>query len=721
MPRPRRDSAAAADTRPAFARPPQPRGGPPPNSSPPKTPRQQVRTKAKQSPATSPQKRSGGDGRRKSGSPNKGSPTKTKAQYASSTSVGSGSHALSADSLAKLNAMNHGVRLSEKEIHRKEGAPRNNPIRANEKRHRKSHNRYDSAEILEKGHYGEHRHHRKARSVFSARKRPRGGGDPDDEDRNRKKRRILWAILIIVLLLIIFIPVGVVVSNKHKGNGGTTSDTDTNSNSDLDGIDPNSIPAYAKGGPLDPFTWADTKDFNLTFTNDTVGGLSVMGLYSSWDDGATPNDNTPPLSKQFPYGKTPIRGTNIGGWLSVEPFITPSLFESYSAHDNIVDEYSLTQRLGPAVAKTTLEKHYSTFVTEQTFQDIAGAGLDHVRIPFSYWAVTTYEGDPYVPKVSWRYLLRGIEYARKYGLRVNLDLHAVPGSQNGWNHSGRQGSIGWLNGTDGSLNAQRSLDIHNQLSKFFAQDRYKNVVTIYGLVNEPKMMAIPVDSVLDWNTQAVKIVRGNGLQQYISFGDGFLGLDKWENMFKDHDAKMVMDTHQYAIFNTGQLAFTHPSKISLACSGWGGLISKSNNPSTGWGPLFCGEFSQADTDCTEYLNNVNVGSRWTGTMNTQDPSTQVLSPTCPSTNPPCSCDSANADPSNYSPAYKQFLKMFAEAQMNSFEKGWGWFYWTWETESATQWSWKLGMKAGILPQIAYQPDFKCDTDVPDFKNLPEYY
>lgn len=140
-----------------------------------------------------------------------------------------------------------------------------------------------------------------------------------------------------------------------------------------------------------------------------------------------------------------------------------------------------------------------------------------------------------------------------------------------------------------------------------------------------------------------------------------------------------------------------------------------------WGPTLCGEFSQADTDCAQNLNNVNVGSRWTGTMNTQDPSTRVLSPTCPSQNPPCDCTPANADPSQYSDSYKQFLQMFAEAQIFAFEKGWGWFYWTWETESATQWSWKLGLQAGILPEKAYAPSFTCNSSIPNFSDLPENY
>ena len=113
-------------------------------------------------------------------------------------------------------------------------------------------------------------------------------------------------------------------------------------------------------------------------------------------------------------------------------------------------------------------------------------------------------------------------------------------------------------------------------------------------------------------------------------------------------------------------------------------------------------------------------------MNTQDPKTQVLSPTCPSAKTgrgagSCSCAEANAAPASYSPVYKQFLQMFAEAQMVSFEQGWGWFYWTWETEKAVQWSWKLGLKAGILPRKAYAREFNCTQDIPTFEDLPENY
>lgn len=318
----------------------------------------------------------------------------------------------------------------------------------------------------------------------------------------------------------------------------------------------------------------------MTYTNETVGGLPIMGLNSTWDDSARPNDNVPPLNEQFDYGKQPIRGVNLGGWLSIEPFITPSLFTRWTAKDGVVDEWTLSQKLGPSAART-IEQHYATFITEQDFADIRDAGFDHVRIQYSYWAVKTYEGDPYVPKIAWRYLLRAIEYCRKYGLRVNLDLHGIPGSQNGWNHSGHQGPIGWLNGTDGNLNRQRSLEIHDQLSQFFAQPRYKNIVTIYGLANEPKMLSLPIADVLNWTIEATELVQKNGIKAWVVFGDGFLNLSKWKAMLKNGPAKMMLDTHQYTIFNTGQLGLTPENKIKLVCNDWVGMIGQVNSATAG--------------------------------------------------------------------------------------------------------------------------------------------
>jgi glucan 1,3-beta-glucosidase len=87
---------------------------------------------------------------------------------------------------------------------------------------------------------------------------------------------------------------------------------------------------------------------------------------------------------------------------------------------------------------------------------------------------------------SSRYFLKAIKWARKYGLRINIDLHALPGSQNGWNHSGRLGTIGFLNGPMGFANAQRSLDIIRVIAEFISQPQYRDVVSMFGFINEPQ-------------------------------------------------------------------------------------------------------------------------------------------------------------------------------------------------------------------------------------------
>ncbi|KAL2162007.1 hypothetical protein VTH06DRAFT_7792 [Thermothelomyces fergusii] len=537
-----------------------------------------------------------------------------------------------------------------------------------------------------------------------------------------RQKKKLWILIGVccVLLIIIIIVAAVVVPKADSGEKKRDDKGGKSSNDNLAGISPDSIPDGAPSW-LNPFVWQDTTDFNLTYTDEMVGDLPVMGLNTDWDDSARANEHVPALDEPWgDYAKRPARGVNVGGWLTLEPFITPSLFE-YDLRMGIVDEYTLCKYLGRR-CESVLEKHYATFVTEDTFREIRDAGLDHVRIPFSYWAVQTYEGDPYLFRTSWRYLLRAIEWCRRYGLRVNLDLHGLPGSQNGWNHSGRLGAIGWLNGTNGDVNAQRSLDIHDRLSKFFAQPRYRNIISHYGLANEPRMTFLDSDKVLRWTAEAHALVRRNGVTDaVIVFGDGFRGLGNWQGELTGLD-RAALDVHQYLIFNTNQIVFNHSEKVRYACEGWTRQTLESMDPATGFGPTLIAEWSQADTDCARHLTNVGWGNRWTGTYVTPDGDGDVTTPRCPTMNSSCSCDGANAPPSRWSDSYKRFLRLFAEAQMSSFEKGWGWFYWVWDTENAPQWSYKKGLAAGVLPAKAYERDFDCDlSEIPSFSDLPEYY
>lgn len=121
----------------------------------------------------------------------------------------------------------------------------------------------------------------------------------------------------------------------------------------------------------------------------------------------------------FDYNNNKVRGVNLGGWFVLEPWITPSIF---SVGNNVVDEYTYTQALGKAQAQTNLENHWKTWITQDDINQIAKAGLNHVRIPIGYWAVAPLAGDPYV-QGQLPILDQCIGWARSAGIKVLLDLH----------------------------------------------------------------------------------------------------------------------------------------------------------------------------------------------------------------------------------------------------------------------------------------------------------
>ena len=140
-------------------------------------------------------------------------------------------------------------------------------------------------------------------------------------------------------------------------------------------------------------------------------------------------------------------GVSLGGWLVLEPWIVPSLFEEvYEKMGEMpVDEYTYTKLLGKREAEKALEEHWSSFYTEDDFQDIVDHGINLVRIPIGYWAFGLLADDPYVQGQEY-YLDQAIEWADKYDLQVQIDIHGMPGSQNGFDNSGKRTDPTWLNG-----------------------------------------------------------------------------------------------------------------------------------------------------------------------------------------------------------------------------------------------------------------------------------
>ena len=91
----------------------------------------------------------------------------------------------------------------------------------------------------------------------------------------------------------------------------------------------------------------------MFFNSAAVATLLVAGL-------ATSLPTNEPLSQRsvdFGFGYEKVRGVNIGGWLVLEPWITPSIFQKVDQSLGIVDELTLTEKLGSEAALNILRPH----------------------------------------------------------------------------------------------------------------------------------------------------------------------------------------------------------------------------------------------------------------------------------------------------------------------------------------------------------------------------
>lgn len=73
------------------------------------------------------------------------------------------------------------------------------------------------------------------------------------------------------------------------------------------------------------------------------------------------------------------------------------------------------------------------FISESipTRLDVAYDRLNHVRLPIGYWAFDVGSGEPYIQGQQ-AYLKKAVQWAGQHGLKLIIDLHGAPGSQNGY-------------------------------------------------------------------------------------------------------------------------------------------------------------------------------------------------------------------------------------------------------------------------------------------------
>ncbi len=101
-----------------------------------------------------------------------------------------------------------------------------------------------------------------------------------------------------------------------------------------------------------------------------------------------------------------------------------------------MDQWSFCEALGPEEGNRVLQSHWENWITEDIIAGLAAREVEIARLPIGDWTLKQY--GPYVgctdgadEWVQW-----ALDTFEKYDIKVLLDVHAVKGSQNGFDNSG---------------------------------------------------------------------------------------------------------------------------------------------------------------------------------------------------------------------------------------------------------------------------------------------
>lgn len=243
-----------------------------------------------------------------------------------------------------------------------------------------------------------------------------------------------------------------------------------------------------------------------------------------------------------PNGETLfIRGTNLGNWLNPEGY----MFGFRKTNCEWMINAMLCEAAGPDFAQEFWQAFRENYVTEDDIRFIKSIGANTVRLPFNY-KLFTHEDYMGVndPDMGFRMIDRAVEWCRKYGLYLILDMHDCPGGQTGDNIDNSYG-YPWLFESEPSQ--QLFCDIWQKIAR-----RYKNEPTVlaYELMNEP--IAHYFDNKEELNLKleplykrAVKAIRAVDSNHIVMLGGA-----QWNGnfgMFSDwkFDSKIMYTCHRY--------------------------------------------------------------------------------------------------------------------------------------------------------------------------------
>ena len=233
-----------------------------------------------------------------------------------------------------------------------------------------------------------------------------------------------------------------------------------------------------------------------------------------------------------------LKGINLGNWLLPEGY----MFKFKTTNSPRLIQAAIGELVGEDAARRFWKTYRDNYITQADIHFIKQSGFNSVRVPFSFRLFVSDASVPGLEGPGYELLDRVVDWCRREGLYVILDMHAAPGGQTGDNIDD---SWGYPFLFESSESQQLTVNLWRKIAA-----RYRDQPTVigYDLLNEP---IAPYFDTAALNPKLEPLYRKivSGIREVDHNHIIFLGGAQWDGNFKifgpPFDRKLVYTFHKY--------------------------------------------------------------------------------------------------------------------------------------------------------------------------------